>query len=102
MDKKELNNLIFLLLLIKQNGKQKSYAIIRTMARRFAIFNFLEVLNFSVSQGFVLKKKEDNIDVIEITQHGEQLVKSVVLLLKERLYLDFPLQSDFLDLLFKN
>jgi hypothetical protein len=100
MDKYSLQKLIFLLILKKERGGFDSYSTIRILTRRFDGFNFFKIITDADSTGHVETVKRGLIEGYKLTCLGEKEINDLSLDLKEQILTAFPLQSEFIEVLF--
>jgi len=102
MNKLDFNKVIFLLLLNNLGGKDYVHSIIRTLTRRFEVWDFMEVINIALNEQLVTRIKIDKIDGFEITEKGKKILEANSFQLHENLSSKFQNQTAFINLLFKN
>ncbi len=94
-----INILIIGLLVMKHDGKQDAYSLIRLLTRRFKIYNFNEIINEAISEKIVMEIKTSIIEYYQITDDGIKKVKNNYDAIINYLHTNFPEQKEYIDVL---
>lgn len=100
MTEQEFNKLICVFLVKRHKGQLDSYSLVRLLTRRFNIYNFVEIIEKIVSDGYVKRYKLDNQEGFKITDIGDELIQNNHINLKQKMHKSFPEQIEFLEILF--
>jgi predicted transcriptional regulator len=102
MDEQKLLLTVVLLLINTSEEYSSAYKLTLTLARRFGVFKFIELMDGMVKEGLVSRDLKKQIEHYQITENGYTFLNENKAALMPAIKQHFPDQYDFINALVKN